>query len=247
MERMIPRFKYSEIAPQEHRVLRGPAYQFYRMVPVDVMMVTTPLGLQDYTEERVEEAIARFWSCVDLLVEEHVDHIVLGGAPVSAQLGRARVLSLLGDMTRKTGIPGDAPIEAVIAAMNRLGLRRIAVASRWAEALNTQVAEYLEAAGLEVVGVTDRGQWAAQASAMSFEEGLQVALDVAREAAQFDRAEAVWVAGGAAMALHAVPTIEKEFGKPTFTNLSAEVWNGLVRPGVIEPVAGWGTLLEMKS
>ncbi|HEY3118796.1 MAG TPA: hypothetical protein VGK54_18800, partial [Chloroflexota bacterium] len=65
--------------------------------------------------------------------------------------------------------------------------------------------------------------------------------------ARFDRAEAVWVAGGAAMALHTVPAIEEEFGKPTFTNLSAEVWNGLVRPGVIEPIAGWGTLLEMKS
>lgn len=147
-------------------------------------------------------------------------------------------------MAEKTGIPGDAPIEAVISAMNRLGLRRIAVASRWADALNARVRQYLEEGGIEVVGITSRGQWANDASAMSFEKGLQVAVEVAREAARMDPAvEAVWVAGGAAMALHTIPLVEQEFGKPVFTNLSAEVWNGLVRPSIIPPVEGWGTLL----
>ena len=245
MERMIPRFRFGEIAPRENRVQRGPGYQFYRIAPLDVMLITTPLGILDYTEERVEEAIARFWTCVEELTREHVDHIVLGGAPVSAQLGRARVQGLLSEMQERTGIPGDAPIEAVIAAMRRLGLRRIGVASRWAEELNRRVAQYLLDGGLEVVGVTSRGQWASDASAMSFEDGLRVAVEVGREAAQLDSGvDAVWVAGGAAMALHAVPVLEEEFGKPVFTNLSAEVWNGLVRTKIIDPVQGWGTLLS---
>jgi maleate cis-trans isomerase len=244
MERMIPRYIWAEIRPRDNRVERGPGYQFYRMAPLDVMWVDTPLGITEYTEEAVEEAIARFWVCVDELAREQVDHIVLGGAPVSAQLGRTRVRELLSAMHEKTGIPGDAPIEAVISAMNRLGLSRIAVASRWADALNARVQAYLEEGGLEVVGITTRGQWANDASAMSFREGLQVAVDVGREAARLDpRVEAVWVAGGAAMALHVVPMVEEEFGKPVFTNMSAEVWNGLVRPGVIPPVQGWGTLL----
>ena len=244
MERMVPRYRWGEIAPRENRVQRGPGYQFYRMVPLDVMLVTTPLGITDYTEERVEEAIARFWSCVEELAREHVDHIVLGGAPVSAQLGRARVQGLLSEMQERTGIPGDAPIEAVIAAMRGLGLRKIAVASRWADELNARVVLYLEEGGLEVVGVTSRGQWASDASAMSFEEGLTVAVEVGREAAQLDPSvEGIWVAGGAAMALQAIPVLEAEFGKPVFTNLSAEVWNGLVRPRIIEPVKDWGSLL----
>jgi len=225
-------------------VQRGPGYQFYRIVPMDVMLVSTALGIRDYTQERVDEAIVNFWDRVDLLAREEVNHIILGGAPVSAQLGRARVQGLLRDMESKTGIPGDGPIEAVIAAMQRLGLRRIAVGSRWADELNARVRQYLEEGGLEVVGITARGQWAEQAFAMSFRDGLQTALDVGREAMQLDPGvEAVWVAGGAAMALHAIPALEAEFGKPVFTNLSAEVWHGLVHTRVIDPVRDWGTLL----
>lgn len=244
MERLVPRYTWGDIAPRESRVQRGPGYQFYRIVPPDVMLVSTALGISDYTQDAVETAIARFESCVDLLVRERVDHIILAGAPVSAQLGRARVQRLLRETEERTGIPADAPIEAVIAAMGRLGLRRIAVGSRWAGELNGRVARYLEEGGLEVLGVTSRGQWAAEAFAMSFEEGLQAALDVGREAAQLDPSvEAIWVAGGAAMALHVIPALEAEYGKPAFTNLSAEVWNGLVRPGVIDPVRDWGALL----
>jgi hypothetical protein len=45
------------------------------------------------------------------------------------------------------------------------------------------------------------------------------------------------------MSLHVIPAIEEEFGKPAFTNMSVEVWNDLVRPGIIPPVKGWGCLL----
>jgi maleate cis-trans isomerase len=247
VERLIPRFKWGNIEPPGgggRRARRGPGYQFYRIVLLDVMEISVGLGIRDYRPEDVEDAIQGFWGCVDILAQERVDRIVLAGAPVSIQLGRDRVCGLLSEMEQKTGIPGDAPLEAVIAAMQRLGLERIAVASRWPEEVNARLAEYLRAGGLEVVGITSRGQWLAQATAMSFEDGLEVALATGREAARLaPDAEAVWVAGGAAMALHVIPMIEAEFGKVTMTNLTAEVWNGLVRPGVIPPVRDWGRLL----
>ena len=40
--------------------------------------------------------------------------------------------------------------------------------SRWADELNQRVAAYLEAGGLEVVGVTSRGQWAAAVVTFAF-------------------------------------------------------------------------------
>jgi len=245
MERLKPRYIWGQIAPRDKRVHRGPGYQFYRIVPLDVMLVETPLGLHELTKDRVDEAVlAHFWQCVDELVEEHVDHIVLSGVPPSAQLGRAGVRDLLSQMEQRTGTPGDAPIEAVIAAMARLGLRRIAVASRWAPELNARVTQYLEEGGLEVAGITARGQWINDASGMSFDEGLRLAMEVGREAAQlYPNADAILVAGGAAMAIHTIPALEEEFGKPVLTSLNAEVWNGLIRPGIIDPVQGWGTLL----
>jgi maleate cis-trans isomerase len=83
---------------------------------------------------------------------------------------------------------------------------------------------------------------------MTLEQGLDLALDVGREAAKIaPEAEAISVPGGAAMSLHVIPALEEEFGKPAFTNMSVEVWNQLVRPGIIPPVQGWGRLLAMKG
>jgi maleate cis-trans isomerase len=241
---LLPRFRWGEILPRTSGVRRGEGYQFYRLVPLDMMLVSIGLGIEDYTPEGVENAMPNFWPCVEALTEEHVDRILLAGVPISSQLGRARVLALQDQVRQRTGIEMDASLEAILAGLHRLGARRVVVASRWAEPLNRALCAYLDAGGVEVLATTARGQWAASAFGMSLEEGLRTALEVGREAARLaPAAEAIVVPGGAAMSLHVVPALEEEADKPVLTNLNAEVWNGLVRPGVIPPVQGWGRLL----
>jgi maleate cis-trans isomerase len=244
-EKLLPRYRYGVIRPRANESLqRGPGYQFYRLAPLDVIEISTGLGLENYTVEGVEKAVANYWNCVERLANEKADIIIFGGAPISAVLGRPRVLELLKGTKEKTGIAADAPLEALIAAMNHLELKTLAIGSRWAEPVNEALTRYLESAGIRVVGITKRNQWASEAFAMTLEQGLEMALEVGREAAStYDQAEAIAVPGGAAMSLHVVPALEEEFAKPTFTNLSVEVWNNLVRPGIIPPVQGWGCLL----
>jgi maleate cis-trans isomerase len=245
IQRLLPRFRYGVINPRAPgKVQRGLSYQFYRIVPPDVMEISTGLGLDDYAPEAVEKAISSYWDCVHALVEAKVDVIILGGVPISVRLGRARLVDLLNETRKKTGIGVDAPLEALIAAMNHLRLKTVAIGSRWADSVNDALIAYLKVADIEVAGITKRNQSATDAAGMSFEEGLQTALDVAREAAAIaPSAQAVFVPGAAAMSLHVIPAIEEECGKSTFTNLSLEVWNNLVRPGIIPPVRGWGHLL----
>jgi arylmalonate decarboxylase len=245
IQRLLPRFRYGLINPRAPgKVQRGLSYQFYRNVPPDVMEVATGLGLDDYAPEAVEKAIGNYWDCVHALVEEKVDIIVLGGVPISVRLGRPRLRELLAQTKEKTGIPADAPLEALIAAMKYLGVNKVVIGSRWGDNVNEGIIRYLKDGAVEVVGITKRNQNAVDAAAMTFEEGLQTALDVGREAARLaPGAEAVFIPGAAAMSLHAIPAVEEEFGKPAFSNLSLEVWNNLVRPGIIPPVRGWGRLL----
>ena len=175
------------------------------------------------------------------MVKEKVDHIIFSGAPISAVLTRTRVQELLKQTKERTGISADAPLEALIAALKHLGLTKLAIGSRWADKVNNAIVRYLKEGGIKVVGITKRNQWASDSFAMSLEQGLEMALEVGREAAKtWPEAQAISVPGGAAMALHVIPAIEDEFGKPAFTNMSAEVWNDLVRPGIIPPVKGWG-------
>ena len=244
-KKLLPRFRYGVIQPRAHEdVQRARSYQLYRLLPLDFMEISTGLGLENYTKEGVGKAINNYWTCIDRLVKEKVDHIIFSGAPISAMLTRPRVLQLLRETKERTGICADAPLEALIAAMKHLGLSRLAVGSRWADPVNDAIKRYLEAGGIEVVGITKRNQWASDSFAMTLEQGLEMALDVGREAARtWPEAEGISVPGGAAMSLHVIPAIEEEYGKPAFTNMSAEVWNDLVRPGIIAPVQGWGRLL----
>jgi arylmalonate decarboxylase len=245
IEKLMPRFRYGVIQPRAHEeVQRSRSYQLYRLLPLDFMEISTGLGLENYTEEGVEKAINNYWTCVDRLAKEKVDHIIFSGAPISAMLTRPRVIELLRQTKEKTGIPADAPLEALIAAMKYLGLTKLAIGSRWADPVNNAIIRYLEAGGMKVLGITKRNQWASDSFAMTLERGLEMALEVGREAASTWReAEGISVPGGAAMSLHIIPAIEEEFGKPAFTNMSAEVWNDLIRPGIIPPVQGWGKLL----
>ncbi|MBM4260950.1 MAG: hypothetical protein FJ145_05835 [Deltaproteobacteria bacterium] len=195
----LPRFRYGMIQPRSHEGRnRGTGYQFYRLVPLNVMEFTAVLGIENYTLAAVEKALGNYWNCVDALVKEKVQLIIFGGAPVSAALGRPRVLDMLRQTREKTGIPCDAPLEALIAAMNHLGLKKLAVGSRWADAVNDALVRYLADGGIEVGGCTKRNQWGAESAAMSLEEGLTMALEVGREAARtFPQAEAnAWKCNG---------------------------------------------------
>lgn len=52
---------------------------------------------------------------------------------------------------------------------------------------------------------------------------------------------------GAAMSLHVNPPLEKKFGKPALTTMSVDIWNDLMRPGLILSVYGWGRPLASRG
>ena len=214
------------------------------LLPPDVKKVSSELDISDYTTERVDEAIrTRYWACVDELVRQGANRITLTGLPISSQLGRPRVLELLEETTRRTGVAADAHGEASIDAMRHLGLKRIAIASRWSEELNRKLTAYLTSAGFEVLAVTSAGQWARQAGSMSIEAGVKLAFQLAREAMrEAPEADGLLLPGGAWRSLAAVPILEEDFGKPVVTNPLAEVWR-LISQGIAPPVKGWGRLL----
>lgn len=214
------------------------------LLPPDVKRISCSMEISDYTAEGVDEAIGmRYWGCVDELVRQGANRISITGLPISSQLGRPRVLELLEETTRRAGVPADAHAEASIAAMRHMGMRRIAIASRWSEELNRKLAAYFTSAGLEVLAVTSVGQWAEQASSMSIEGGVRLAFQLARDVMRkAPEADGLLLPGGAWRSLAVVPILEEDFGKPVVTNPIAEVWR-LISQGIAPPVQGWGRLL----
>ena len=247
LSHFVPKFRWGNVTPTRvgDRMRVGPGYQFYKIVPNYVMEIAAGRGVEELLEEgNIEQAKANYWEAAEQLAREKVDVIIIGGAPVSANFGRPQIKALIQETKDKYGIPATSPLEAFLAAMQHLGLKTVAIGSRWGDELNKRLVQYLQEGGIQTATITTRSQTVEIAHRMSFQEGLEIALGVGREAARgAPGADAVLVPGGAAMSLHVIPILEKESGKPVMTNLSCEVWQVLVQPGVIPPVQGWGTLL----
>jgi arylmalonate decarboxylase len=223
---------------------RHPMSQPQPLLPPYVRRIASSIEISDYTKVGVDEAISkRYWTCVDELVKQGANSITLAGFPISSQLGRPRVLELLEETRKKTGLTADSQAEASIDAMRHMGMRRIAIASRWSDELNQKLVAYLTAADIEVLTVTSVGQWAKQAFSMSIEEGVKLAFQLSREAMRkAPDADGLLMPGGAWRSLAAVPILEEDFGKPVVTNPIAQVWR-LIAAGIAPPVQGWGRLL----
>lgn len=241
-EEVQPRFIVGSISPLDAG--RRPMPLPERLLPPDVKRVSSFLNISDYTTGNVDAAIrTRYWECVDELVKQGAQRITLTGLPISSQLGRPRVLELIEETTRRTGVAADAHGEVAIDAMRHLGMRRIAVASRWSDELNGKLTAYLTAGGFEVLTVTSANQWAEEAGAMSIEAGVRLAFRLAREAMRkAPQADGLLLPGGAWRSLAAVPILEEDFGKPVVTNPIAQAWR-LMSLGIAPPIQGWGRLL----
>jgi arylmalonate decarboxylase len=226
---------------------RLPMSQPQPLLPPTIVRVSSSIEITDYTLECVNEAIReRYWSCVEKLMEQGAQSITLAGFPIASQLRRPRVLELQNETANRTGVIADSQAEATIAAMNHLGVRRIAIASRWSSQLNDALVAYLKHADIEVLAITSIGQWAQQAFSMSIEEGVKLAFQLGREAMRrAPAAEALLLAGGAWRSLAVVPILEEDFGIPVLTNPIAPVWR-LIAAGIAPPVVGWGRLLASR-
>ena len=222
------------------------AYQFYRVAPEGMMLITTGLNLKEYSLAAVEEELPALWRAFDLLASKKCDRIALSGVPVASALGREKMRELLDEAQSRTGIACDTDLEAHIATLQHLGAKRIALATRWPDAVVTALTRYLAAADIEVVAVRSLSRSLQQNKYSSAAGDHQLALDLGREVLRAaPEAEALLMPGGLWFAIHAVPMLEQEFGKPVLLNILSTTWAALHAVGRIEqrPDARWGKVL----
>lgn len=223
------------------------AYQFYRVAPEGMMLVTTGLNLREYSLAAVEQELPVLWQRFELLARKKVDRISLSGVPVASALGRKKMLEILAEARDRTGLPCDTDLEAHIATLKHLGVTKIALATRWPEAVNAALTRYLAEAGIEVIACRSRARSLEQNKHSSAADDHLLALElggaVFREAAD---AEALLMPGGLWYAIHAVPLLEAQYKRPVLLNILSTIWAALNAAGgrmLLRPDPRWGRVL----
>ena len=154
--------------------------------------------------------------------------LVIGEERVFAELARgapnARTTSL---------------ISGVIRALRALDARRITIATPYLDEVNRREAEYLEAAGFEVLSITG----------LNLERDSDMVRVAPEYIAEFalaqDRpdADAIFVSCGALRTLDVIGEIERAAGKPAICSNQAMIWDCLRLAGIDDRIEGYGLLL----
>jgi maleate cis-trans isomerase len=222
------------------------AYQFYRVAPEGMMLVTTGLNLKEYSLKAVEEELPSLWRAFDLLAKK-CDRISLSGVPVASALGRTKMREILAEAEKRTGLPCDTDLEAHIATLQHLGATRIALATRWPASVTDALTRYLAEAGIEVLACVSRARSLEDnkysSAAADHELALELGAQVLRETPD---AQALLMPGGLWFAIHAVPMLEAQFGKPVLLNILSTTWAALHSVGdrmLHRPDPKWGSVL----
>ncbi len=223
------------------------AYQFYRVAPEGMMLVTTGINLKDYTLAAVETELPSLWQRFDLLAGKKVDRLSLSGVPVASALGRKKMREILAEGASRTGLPCDTDLEAHIATLQHFGATKIALATRWPEPVVSALTRYLAEAGIEVIASRARPRSLEQNKHSSAVDDHLLALELGREVLrEAPNAQALLMPGGLWYAIHAVPMLEAEFGRPVLLNILSTTWAALHAAGkrmLHRPDPRWGKVL----
>jgi maleate cis-trans isomerase len=203
-------------------------YEFYQVAPSGIVFIAAPLPVTAFSTTGVANTLAGAAATIDALAARGADRIVFGGIPVSAMIGRESMLKLVEEQQRRVGIRVTSDFEDALEALRFLGASKIALAAKWKPAVIDAVLRYLADAGFECVGSCGDDYDAREVAAIDTSKSVELGVTLGRRAfAAHGSAEALLLGGGTWLSIPICAELEREFGKPVVSNMTALFWNAL--------------------
>ena len=147
------------------------------------------------------------------------------------------------DLAEALGVPVSSTSLAFLSACNALGLKRVAVAATYPEALSSLFRDFLETDGREVVHMGCLDVWSGDESALI---GREEVLRFAR-ANDHPDAEAVLIPDTALHTADFLPELETVVGKTVLTANQVTMWEALRLADKLTPQSDLGRLMEFAA
>jgi maleate cis-trans isomerase len=244
-ENDLPKRKIGVLSPLS--VIDNSPYEFYRLVKDRVMLVMIPVGLREFTGRDVERVFAPIDSYLDKLMERRVDIIVQSGVPLPALIGTDAHDRMIAHIAGHAGRPATSSVLGVVEAAKSLGIRKIAFANKWSDAMNATLGEFFARENIAVAGTASKVLAPSQFQKLSGEDNIELAYALGREAlTNCPDADGLYIGGGAWLSQPPAEALEAEFGRPVITNVAAMIRNVLKLLDCWKPIPGHGRLLAME-
>jgi len=203
-------------------------YEFYQAAPTGIVFIAAPLPVAGFSASAVTGTLAGAASAIDYLVGRGADRIVFGGIPVSAMAGRAAMLKLMSEQQQRVGVRITSDFEDALEALRFVGASRIAFAAKWKPAVIEGAVRYLADGAFDCVGSCGDAYDARDVSAIDTSRSVDLGVALGRQALlEHPLADALLLGGGTWLSIPISAALEREFGKPVVSNMTAVFWNAL--------------------
>ncbi len=213
--------------------------QIQTILPKGVSLHVSRLELTVTNEDGVRAMTDRVEEGARLLSHANVDLIVFHcTAATTFALGADD--DIIARMVNSTGIAATATSKALLAALNELGARRVALITPYIQEINAREAKFLAANGYDVacevgLGITDTHDM----FAVDPLEWFRVVIDN-RDA----NADVYFLSCAAIRSAEVIEALERELDRPVITSNQVAAWHSLRATGISDPVSGFGRLLS---
>ena len=217
-------------------------YEFYKIVPEGVSLVTTCLSIKDLVPEELEAALRKVDDSALDLARSEVDFIVLGGTPPGALKGVGSDRKLIKRIEKITKTPAVLKITASVEAFRHLKAKRISVATPFEEPNNRKIKKFLEDCGFVVASIEGLG--------------IRSSMDIARlpdyvpyrqarkTVLENPKTDAIYIPCSQWSPSFCVDQLEKDFGIPVVTSNLSMIWYVFSALKLRGAIRGFGRLLE---
>jgi maleate isomerase len=213
----------------------GVSLHFARLeTPPSVGKAGEPEGM----EERIRAYREGLAGPTSALAQVRPAVVVLAHTASSYALGFGKEQPLVDRIASLAGAPALLAAHAVLAALQHLGVKRLALGTPYPESISRQGKAYWEAAGFDIVGYHRL-----EGVKDIYAENEESAYLLARQANASD-ADAVLLSGTGLPTVAVLETLERDLGKPVISSNQACLWQALRLAGVREAIPGFGRLLR---
>lgn len=219
-------------------------YEFYRVAPEGVTLVTTNLVIRDARESsEVEASWEKFNTAVENLTQTRVDYITLSGAPLVLAKGVDRYREMLKDLRRHCPVPAGTSPQSFADGLKYLGATKLAVATSFVPAHNELVKAFLISEGFDVLGIEglNTGLKSIEKATLA---PLQVYQHVKNVGRKYSHCDAVLITSAAWPTLTVIQALEDDIGKPVISSAVGQIWAPLHELGIRARINDYGTLLR---
>ena len=214
--------------------------ELHAILPEGVVALITRLELRGSSEAELSKMLDRLEEAAGLLADARPGLIGFHCTAVST-FAPERAGEIPARMTRATGLPAATTADAILAALEALGAKRILLVTPYIAAVHEREIAFLAAHGRAVVGGDMMG--INTNAEMAEIPPAEIAAQARRAAHAHPGADALFISCTAIRSAELIAPLEVELGLPVITSNQVMAWHALRRLGLQDKRSDFGRLM----